>query len=250
LKGEKIRVVIIYILVVLILLLVGYLIYNFFVNTNDNKPKTDVKNDNEISKDCTFDVKLGDYNSMISQGSSDLCGGINKINISDVALDGKQIDLEVRYYNGAIDERDNESGVYIDGKRVIQYASSNYQNKFGVFDNMLFIFKKNSNDVNVVAYDGLVNKVYDLDNALVKNNISDPAFAEIAKTNPGLNVVVKASNIDKESFNFGPNEFSFSTVSKDNCTAGENIGSTYKVAFSNGNFSNPEFVGYNVCKGW
>jgi len=249
LKGEKIRVVIIYLLVVVIFLLVGYLIYNFFMNTNESKPKEEVKKDNEISKECIFDVKLADYNTMLKQGSSDICGGINKINIVDATLDGNKLDLEVRYYNGVLDERDNGTGVYMDGKRITQYASSNYQNKFGIFDNMIFIFTNNSKDVNVVVYDGLKNKVYDLENALLKTNISDPAFVEIAKTNPGLSVVLKTSNIDKESFNFGPTEFSFSTTSKEKCTVGENIGSTYKVAFSNGNFSNPEFVGYNVCKG-
>lgn len=249
LKGEKIRVVIIYLLVVLIFLLVGYLIYNFFINTNGSKPKEEAKKESEISKECTFDVKLADYNSIIRQGSSDICGGINKINITDATLDGKNLDLEVRYYNGSIDESDNGTGIYIGGKRVTQYASSNYQNKFGIFDNMIFIFTSNSKEVNVAVYDSLKNKVYDLENALLKNNISDPAFTEIAKTNPGLNVILKTSNIDRESFNFGSNEFSFSSTLNDKCTAGQNIGSTYKVTFGDGNFSNPEFVSYNVCKG-
>ncbi len=246
-KGEKVRVIFIYILVAVIILLVGYLIYNFLMNTNNSKDQIETKTDNTISDNCTFDINNADYGTIVNGETSTLCGGLNKLKINDMILDSNELKIEVYYYNGSIDENDNSTGVYIDGKRVVRYASTDYKNNFGIFDNKLFIFSVNPSNLNVVAYDSSINRVYDLKTSLLQSNISDPAFVELAKTDSTLNTIVNNANIDSSSFNFGPNEFLFSTDTKKECQVGTNIGSTYKVTFSGNTFSAPQFVGYNAC---
>lgn len=248
-KGEKIRVAIIYILVIVIILLVGYLIFNVFVNNKEDNTKKEKVKTNAISSECTFDITTADYSLIVNGNNSNLCGGLNKLKIGDIVLDGNQMDVEVNYYNGNITEENENMGFYIDGKRVLKLASNENKNNIGVFDNKLFIFVANNDKPNVVAYDSNGVKVYDLQTALAKANISDPAIVELAKTNNNLDVIVKSSNITTNSFNFGPTEFSFATAVSGECTPGTNIGSIYKVTFSGNNFSAPEFVSFNVCNG-
>lgn len=248
-KGQKIRVVIIYILVIIILVLVGYLIYNFFMNDKEETATKDIKQDSDISNECTFDITISEYNAVVNGNNSKLCGGLNKLVINDINLDGTPMDVEVRYYNGNIHENDNSTGMYISGKRAVKLASIGYKNNIGVFDNKLFIFSANEDKPNVVVYDKLAKRVYDLETALSQANVSDPVFTELAKSNNNLDVKVKNSSLNVNSFIFRPTEFFFSTAIKGNCQAGTNIGSNYKVAFSGDNFSAPEFVSFNVCNG-
>lgn len=242
-KGQKIRVIIIYILVVVIIFLVGYLIVNFFMNNKENT-KEESLNKEDIISQCTFTITSSDYSSIIGGNNSDICGGLNKFIINDIVLDGTPIDVEVRYYNGTTNDN---TGMYINGKRVIKNASNSVKNNIGIFDKKLFIFSNDNKKPNVVAYDKTGNKVYDLETALSKTNISDPAFVELAKTNNNLDVTVKNASINSNSFSFGPTEFVFSTAVKGECTPGTNIGSTYKVAFSGNTFTAPEFVSLVPC---
>jgi len=243
-KGQKIRVIIIYILVMVIILLVGYLIVNFFMN-NKEVTKEKPHDTEDIMSQCIFTITRNDYVSIIGGNTSNICGGLNKFIINDIILDGTPLDVEVRYYNGTTN--DNDSGMYINGKRIIKGASNSVKNNIGIFDNKLFIFSNDNKKPNVVVYDKNGNKVYDLETALSKTNISDPAFVELAKTNNNLDVTVKNSSINSSSFTFGPTEFVFSTAAKGECTPGTNIGSTYKVAFSGDNFTAPEFVSFIPC---
>ena len=247
-KGAKIRVAVIYILVIIIIGLVSYLIYNFFINNKDVNNKEEVKV-NDIAEQCTVNISSGDYSSVINGNNSNICAGLNKLIINDIILDGTQIDLQVNYYNGNTDVDDGIMGMYIDGKRILPLASSNNKNNIGIFDNKLFIFVENQDKPNVVVYDKNGKKVYGLDTALAGANISDPAFVEMAKTNKDLNVTLRNSSINSNSFSFGPTEFTFSTALKGKCTVGTNIGSNYKVTFSGDNFSVPEPVSFNVCNG-
>ncbi len=246
-KGEKIRLVIIYILIAVIIGLVGYLIYNFFINKDEEKTSPATVTENVITEDCTFDVTSGDYSAIINGQTSNICGGFNKFTINDVVLDGKNIDVSVIYYNGNITSDDDRTGMYIDDKRVVKNASKDYLNHIGVFDNKLFIFSPNDGKPNVVVYNSLGERVYDLETALAQAKITDPAFAEIAKTNTSLDTTLKNSSINSSSFNFGPTGFTFNTNGKSECQAGEIIGSTYNVAFSGNNFVAPQFVSYVNC---
>ncbi len=246
-KGEKIRIIIIYILVIVIIALVSYLIYSCLTNNKEsNTEKEDVKV-NEIASECTFNVTSSEYSEIVKGNNSNLCDGLNKLIINDIILDGTQMKVEVNYFNGNADEADDNMGMYIDDKRIIRLASNDNKNNIGVFDNKLFIFIADNDKPNVVVYDKYGKRVYDLETALVKANISDPAFVEMAKTKNDLNTTVRNSNLNSGSFIFGPNEFSFASALKGECTPGMNIGSNYKVTFSGENFSVPQFVGYNVC---
>jgi len=248
-KGEKIRVIIIYVLVIVIIALVGYLIYNFFINSKEDNTKKEEVKASDIASECTFDITSADYSAIVNGNNSNLCGGLNKFKINDIMLDGNQMDVEVNYYNGSLNESDDSTGIYINGNRILKSVSTNNKNQMGIFDNKLFIFLADNDKPNVVVYDKYGNKVYDLETALAGANVSDPAFVEIAKTNNNLNVIVRNSSINVNSFVFGGNEFTFSTALKGECTPGTNIGSNYKVTFSENNFSAPEFVSFNVCNG-
>lgn len=248
-KGEKIRVIIIYVLVIVIIALVGYLIYNFFINNKEDNTKKEEVKVSDIASECTFGVTSADYNAVVNGNNSNLCGGLNKLKINDIILSGTQMNVEVNYYNGNVNAEDEKMGFYINGKRILKLASNGNRNNIGVFDNKLFIFTADKDKPNVVVYDNNGTKVYDLQTALAGAKISDPAFVEIAKTNQNLDVVVKNSSINTNSFSFGPTEFTFATAVSDNCQPGTNIGSNYKVTFSGNNFSVPEFISFNVCNG-
>ncbi len=249
-KGEKARLIIIYILIAVIIGLVGYLIYNFFMNTNDeNDDITDPAaiTDSIITEDCTFEVTSNDYSTIINGQTSNICGGFNKLVINDIVLDGKNMDVSVIYYNGDSINGNNNAGFYIDDKRVVKNASKKFVNHIGVFDNKLFIFSPNDGKPNVVVYNSLGERIYDLETALAQAKISDPAFTELAKTNTSLDTTLKNSSINSATFNFEPTGFTFSTDAKNECKVGEIIGSTYSVAFSGNDFTLPQFVSYVNC---
>lgn len=239
-KGDKIRVVLIYILILIIIFMVGYLVYNSVgVDKKVDKPSLD----SDISEDCSFEMSLSEYNAMLGSDKSNLCGGMNKIIVKNISLNDEETEVEVRYYNG---DQSDESGVYVFGKRIVKGAGPKNINRFGIFDNKLFILSIDDAESNITAYDSSLNKVYDLRSALASSDLSDPAFVELAKTNPTLETKVNNSNIGL--FNFLPNEFTFSTDSKLQCVPGGVNGSKYRVVFNGDTFETPQFVEYSICQ--
>ena len=105
-KGEKVRIIIIYFLVLVIIGLIGYLIYFIYDQNKPNKPKEieieETNENSEITDACTFDITLKEFNELAGDTALELCKGYNKLNISDVIIGENPIDIYAVYYNGKI----------------------------------------------------------------------------------------------------------------------------------------------------
>lgn len=247
-KGDKVKVVIIYILILVIIALVAYLMYIVLSSNDEEKLDTENKEPvqtDELADECKFGVTLAEYNDIINNPSgTSLCNGDNELTITDIVVNGQGQNLKVRFYNG---ESTSKGGVYLNDRKVVTGASLNVKNGIGVFDNKLFIFTNEPDDLNVYAYNENGVQLYDLKSALSEAQITDPALSALAQNNTNISTIVNSTNIDGNSMNFGANEFSFSTTSGMECVSGSYSGSRYRVTFSGDVFNAPEFVTTIMC---
>lgn len=247
-KGDKIKVVIIYILILIIIALVAYLMY-IVVSSNDEKEAETNVNEpdqtDEIADECKFGVTLAEYNDIINNpAEANLCSGESELTITDITVNGQVQNIKVRFYNG---ESTSSGGVYLNDREVVTGASLNVKNGIGVFDNKLFIFTDDPDDLNVYAYDENGTELYNLKSSLADAQITDPALSALAQNNANISTIVNSTNIDGNTMNFGANEFTFSTISGAECVSGSYSGSSYRVTFSGSVFNTPEFVTTNIC---
>ncbi len=247
-KGEKTRIMLIYVLLVVI---IGLVVGLIFVVFNSNKPKVEKpKEDNgpfNITKKCTFEMTNDEYIGILGSQTNDLCDGNNLIVINDIILDDVKQNINIVYNNSSISQDDEQTGVYVDDMLLVNHAATNYVNRLSVFDNKLFIISNSENYVNVTVYNSDASQIYDLEKALVKANISDQALTEMAKTNPSINPIVSPANLDANDFMINDMEFTFSTNGDPKCTNGSYNGSIYKVTFNGELFADPVYVSSHVC---
>ena len=233
-KGEKFKLILVYILMVLVIVLIVALT---FVVLN-NKPKetnneshantTPTVNLNPyptVSDECTFETTFSVYNSLTSPGCK---GGYSRYNITDITLDNNNIETVIIYS----DTDGNKSGLYINKTRVISKVDNLTNIKFGIFDSKLFILDNSNNESNVLAYNSNGNNVYNLKDTLENLQISEPAFQN-ADTN-----IISASTLNPNGFTFEANRFIFKTrlITTSNQTI---EGSQYVVNFNGDNFEDP-----------
>lgn len=245
-KKGKARVVIIYLLFLILIGLISYLVYfinNFEKAVEEPKTKQPVVTNNEIEDKCTFDITLEQYNTLSSNPSSlALCQGNNKLNISNVTLNNELVSIYSIYYNGTINIEDDSLGLYLNGNQII---ASN-KNIINIINNLLVI-KSTKETTNILAFNNIGDNIYNLENALTNTEIDDPVLTELNKTNQTINTKVSLENIDPNSYNFNQTDFTFNTTTNQ-CMEGQKFkGSTYKVTLSEGNFTNPTFVGNINC---
>ena len=132
-KGDKIKVVIIYILVLIIIALVAYLMY-IVVSSNDEKEAETNVNEpdqtDEIADECKFGVTLAEYNDIINNpAEANLCSGESELTITDITVNGRVQNIKVKFYNG---ESTSSGGVYLNDREVVTGASLNVKNGIGV----------------------------------------------------------------------------------------------------------------------
>ena len=238
-KGEKSKIVLIYILMLLVIALVVAL--TFVILNNNSKqeskessatttPTVDVNPYPNISDICTFNLSLSDYNALTGPGCK---GGYSRYNVTDITLEGQPINVVVIYS----DQNGNKAGLYINDHRFGTKVDNVTNFKLGIFDNKLFILDTNNNESNVLVFKSDSTKVYDLKEALSSAKISDPAFQTLADP------VISSKTIDSSGFSFGANSFTFKTQANN---AGQVInGSTYQVNFNGDEFSKPTFINMN-----
>ena len=239
-KGEKSKIILVYILM---LLVVGLVIALTFVilnnNSNDehnesttnNRPTVDVNPYPNISSECTFILTLDEYNAL----TGPMCkGGYSRYDVTGLNIDGKELKAVVIYS----DQNGNKAGLYINDRKNITKIDNVSNIKFGVYDNKLFVLDNNNNESNVLAFTSDSAKVYDLKESLESSKISDPAFQNYG------NATITSSNVDPASLVFTDANFTFKTklVDSSNQTIS---GSTYQVTFSGKDFSKPTFVTMN-----
>ena len=247
-KGEKFKIALIYLLLLVIVGLIGAMIW-LIINSDktSTSSKEPVPEENQISEKCTFDFTLTEYSYVINRQTSEICGGYNKFNITNVVLNGEHQNISIIYNNGTVDSTDTRTGIYIDDNRIIRHASLNYLNTLSVFDNKLFVLSIGDENSNLVVYNSLGKKVYDLASELKSNEFTDNIFVELAKTNPNLNTTITQDSIDPNGYTFNNNSFNFTTKADVDCTTNQYNGSVYRVDFNKEEFSKPQFIIANAC---
>ncbi|MCI9586206.1 MAG: hypothetical protein HFH45_06220 [Bacilli bacterium] len=249
--SEKGKTVLVYILLFIIIILVIGLISYAFLSKNNGSSKG-VKHyanpsDLDISSECTFEMTWREFNSIKGNTPENFCSTLNLIKLTDVVLDGESKPIEIVYSDLKVLLDDTNTGFYINDNRMTRYASTDFINTVGVFDDKFFILTVTEKGTNVTVFNSNMEKVYDLESVLKKNNITDPAFVELAKTNSNLKTNLEISKIDSSTMNFVNGQFTFASNSKLGCEGNSYLGSNYKVTYVGDDFTVPEFVSPNSC---
>ena len=240
-KGEKRKLILVYILMLLVIVLIASLTYRVLIDSIEEKPKdnratttpmVDVNPYPNISDECTFDLTLDEYNAL----TGPMCkNGYSRYNVSNVNVGGNTIPITVIYSD--LDDS-NKEGVYINDRKFTTIVDDVINIKFAIFDEKLFTLDTNNNEANVLAFSSDAVKLYDLKETLDSLQIADPAFQNLA------NQTISSTTIDPHSFRFTDTNFTFKAQSTD--SANQVIsGSTYQVTFNGDEFSNPEFITMN-----
>ena len=231
-KGEKSKVILVYVLTLLVIGLIVALTL-VILNSNEkeenhsssanNTPTVDVNPFPNISEECTFNFTLDEYNALTGPRCKN---GYSRYNVTGLSLGGQTLNVSIIY----TDQDGNKAGIYVNDRRATTIVNNVTNIKFGVFDDKLFILDNNNNESNVLVFASDSTKVYDLKETLESSSITDPA----------LNQVLSSSTIDPNSFNFTATNFTFQAqITSDNQIL---AGSTYQVTFTGNEFSKPEFV--------
>lgn len=232
-KGEKSKVILVYVLMLLVIGLIVALTL-VILNSNEkeenhsssanNTPTVDVNPFPNISEECTFNFTLDEYNALTGPRCKN---GYSRYNVTGLSLGEQTLNVSIIYTD---QEDDNKAGIYVNDRRATTIVNNVTNIKFGVFDDKLFILDNNNNESNVLVFASDSTKVYDLKETLESSSITDPA----------LNQVLSSSTIDPNSFNFTATNFTFQAqITSDNQIL---AGSTYQVTFTGNEFSKPEFV--------
>lgn len=249
--NEKGKTILVYILLFIIVILVGMLIVYAFMSKADENSDTVKRyanpSDFDISSDCTFEMTRQEFNSIKGNTPENFCPTLNLIKLTDVVLDGKKQSIDIVYSKLEVFLDDTNTGFYTNDNRMTRYASTDFINTVGIFDNKFFILTTTKKGSNVAVFNSNMEKVYDLESVLKENNINDPAFIELAKTNKDLKTNLDISHIDGSTMSFVNGQFTFSSTSKLGCKGNSYLGSTYKVTYVGDEFTNPEFVSLNTC---
>lgn len=241
-KGEKSKIILIYVLLVIVLALIVALGYVVITSTPKetesnvgHETTVDVNPYPNVSSQCIFSVSLEEYNALTYAGCE---GGYTRYDINNVVLNGTPLTLSVIYS----DKGQPKAGFIVNNRRVIQKIDNVTLLKFGVFDNKLFVLDTNNNQANVVVINSEGNTIYNLKNELEKLKIKDNAF-----TQNGNNTPINNTNLNPASFNFADGVFTFATTS-DACNNGAAAsGTNYQVTYSSEKFNKPEATSPVAC---
>ncbi|MBQ9011409.1 MAG: hypothetical protein IJ093_02050 [Bacilli bacterium] len=244
---DKMRVILIYLLMFIVFALTGYLIY-FVINNSEQKIVMPVKeeareNEFEVSDACTFDVNTSGLNEVMNGNSTlKLCDGYNKFNVQNVILEGKTLDVYAIYNEKTKD--DENTGLFVNNERVIFDLGSGNLVNIGVFSDILYVKKWSDTNVDVLAYNSYGSQIYQLTNSLNNMNLVDQVFVNLNLSEQN----VTDKSIDVDSFKFTNEGFTFNSDSKRVCETNQLYkGSTYQVSYINGVFNDPVFVDYVGC---
>lgn len=227
-KGEKFKLILVYILVIIVIILTVALVFTVLNNAPEkqtqtnhiqNPPKVDVNPYPEISDECTFDLTLAEYNSLTGPKCK---GGYSRYNITDINIENNPLNLVIIYS----DKEGPKSGLYLNRAKIIKKVDNLANIGIGVFDNKLFILDKEN--VNVLAYNSNAENIYNLSETLNELNLKDQTTNEI----------ITNQNINPNSFNFQNTNFSFWTNSQTvNNTTVNPV--NYIVTFTGEEFNDP-----------
>ncbi len=241
-KGEKSKIILIYVLLVIVLALIVALGYVVITSTPKETESNvghgttiDVNPYPNVSSQCIFSVSLEEYNALTYAGCE---GGYTRYDINNVVLNGNPLTLSVIYS----DKGQPKAGFIVNNRRIIQKIDNVTLLKFGIFDNKLFVLDTNNNQSNVVVINSEGKTIYNLKNELEKLKIKDKVF-----TANGNNEEITNTNLNPASFNFADGVFTFATTS-DACNNGAAAsGTNYQVTYSGEKFNKPEATSPVAC---
>ena len=144
-KGEKSKIILVYVLMLLVIGLIVALTL-FVLNSNkkeenhspstNNAPKVDVNPFPNISQECTFNLTLDEYNALTGPRCKN---GYSRYNVNGLSLGGKTMNVSVVY----TDQDGNKAGIYVNDRRATTVVNNVINIKFGIFDDKLFILDNN-----------------------------------------------------------------------------------------------------------
>lgn len=227
---------IIFILTGIIILLMIYLILFVYKSSTQQN----IQNSDEslitvpsVSNECSFNMTIDEFNNIA--GNNNICSGMNKINLIDTILNGKQLNVIAYYSTFYI----KGVGIYINDNPVFVDTILK-EHKIGIFENKLFITSFSENSANFKVFDENVNNIYNLENELNKIKIVDPTFSLINK-----NSFLTINDLQPSSFVFENGKISFnSTIAS--CVNGVS-GSNYNITYSGTNFSKINYISNISC---
>lgn len=245
-ERENNKVSIVYILTGIILLLIIYLVLFVYKSLNSEEPENENYTPDssmpEVASSCTFDMTMSEFNNI--QSNTEICGAVNRINLTDVVINGQTLDTVIYYSN--IDAED--TGIYINNAKIADTASNTTTHQFTIIDNLLFMTTVDANSANFEVYDENVNVIYSLADTLNSEQIVDTTFASLANTNPNINTVLSTNYIDASSFNFTSGQIIFNSTSKTTCTPGSYSGSSYMISYNGTVFESPVYISSIPCQ--
>lgn len=235
-ERENKKVSMIYVLTGIVILLIIYLVLFVYKTLN---PEVQEKNNSnivtmpQVSSSCTFNMTVSDFNNINNNNS--LCSSLNKINLTDAILNGKNLNVVIYYSNVYI----NGAGIYINDELAL-FDNVLKLHKIGIFDNKLFITDFSETEANFVVYDETGENVYSLKDALNSLQIVDSAFKAMNN-----NAFLSISNLDPNSFVFENGKISFnSTIGS--CANGIS-GSNYSIVYKGNTFESPTYITNVTC---
>lgn len=184
-----------------------------------------------VNEECTFDVKIQDYNSLSGAGCE---GGYTRYNITDVSVGDNKLNVSVVYS----DKSQIKTGLFINDKMVKSGIDSVSNIKFGIFDSKLFVLDKTNNEANALGFNSEGREVYNLKTALEKEKVVDLSTGD---------TTINSKTLNRDTFKFTEGVIEFDSISN-KCENGEKSkGSHYKVTYKDEKFEKPEFVELISC---
>lgn len=238
-KGEKNKLILVYILMIVVIGLIIALTFTILNSTKKEEPKeqtaktvpmVDINPYPEISNECTFNLTMDEYNGLTGPKCKN---GYSRYNVNNLEVNGKKLNVTVIFS----DQNGNRAGLYINDKRYASKIDNVSNIKFGIYGDKLFTLDNNDGQSNVLVFSNNAVKLYDLKETLEDTKIADPAIQNIDN-------IVTSKTIDPNSFTFTETNITFKTRFTD--TSNQTInGSTYQVTINGDKFSKPEFVRTN-----
>lgn len=238
-KGEKTKLILVYILMLVVIALIVALTFTILNNNKKEEPKeqtaktapiVDVNPYPEISNECTFNLTIDEFNGLTGPRCKN---GYSRYNVNNLEIDGKKINVVVIYS----DQNGNKAGLYLNDKRFISEIDNVSNIKFGIYGDKLFTLNNSNGESNVLVFKNNATKLYDLKETLDSSKIADPAIQT-------QDNIVTSKTIDPNSFVFTETNITFKTRFSDSSNQIIN-GSTYQVTINKDEFSKPEFVKTN-----
>lgn len=262
-KGNKKTKIVIAILVLLVLVLGGYIVYEKVLDNKvdepiktekkkvkiekkEQQPKWDLSAVPETEAACTYNTTIDEVNNLRGNNIEQCQDKLTKYIVNNVKIDGIEQNIQIVIYEDIYNDKAEQflplTGLYLNGKKVCSLAGFFGWATLSIHDNMLFAHIDSGSDttgyVNILVFDKMGKEVYNLENSLKKSKIVEPISSV-------PNKVMTVNDIVRSSINIADGEFTFkSFMTKGDVCVNGYRGSIYKVTYDGTNFSEITRIGH------